>query len=143
MTSDNELLSISPRTKVILRWIAVFPAAIAAYIGVAAFLTIFLQFWEGAFEFYTQLVTAIFASSAFVYAGTKTAPTNRLVTAITLTVLHAIILAAGLGFIAFGSLILKMEFKTPVWWDTVRAVVGVVATIVACRAIAKDKRNYE
>lgn len=113
------------------------PAAVGAYAGVAVW-TVVLQHLNGDFEFVGQLASAIFAPIAFVYAGTKTAPTHYLTAAISLTVLHAIILAGMFGFIAYGWLILKVNFKDPVWWAAVRAVIGVVVTVAVCAAIARD-----
>ena len=52
------------------------------------------------------------------------------------------LLAAMFGFVAYGLLILKVETKDPVWWDAVRAVIGVVVTIGACVEIAREDRNH-
>jgi Kef-type K+ transport system membrane component KefB len=140
MTIRNE--TVRPRTKTILRWMAVLPAAIGAYIGVAL-LTLIFHYLNGDFEFFGQLASAVLSPIAFVYAGARTAPTHHFTTAITLTVLHAVILAAMFGFIAYSLFILKMTFKNPVWWDTTRAAIGVAVTIAACVAIAREERDSE
>jgi Kef-type K+ transport system membrane component KefB len=133
---------MNPRTKSIFLWVAVLPAALGAYVGVAL-LTVILQHLNGDFEFVGQLSSAVFSPVAFVYAGTRVAPRHRLATAISLTVLHAMLLAAMFGFIAYGLFILKMKFKDPVWWDATRALIGVTVTVCTCVAIAREERDAE
>ena len=104
-------------------------------------LTVLLRHFNGDFEFVGQLSSAILSPAAFVYAGTKTAPRHRLTIAISLTVLHAMLLAAMFGFIAYGLFVLKTKFKDPVWWDATRAAVGVVVTVATCVLISREERD--
>jgi Kef-type K+ transport system membrane component KefB len=131
---------VSTGIKRTLLWIAVLPAAVGAYAGVAL-LTVIARHLNGDFEWVAELSSSIFSPIAFVYAGAKTAPAHRGTTAIALTVLHAMILAAMFGFIAYGLFVLKFQFKDPVWWSTMRAIIGVVVTICACVAIGREEHN--
>jgi hypothetical protein len=131
---------MSPQLKIVLRWIAVLPAAVGSYVGVAL-LTVLMQHLNSDSAFWGELSSAVFAPMAFVYAGATTAPTHRFTTAITLTVLHAMLLAGMFGFIAYGLFVLKTTFKDPVWWAATRAVIGVAVTIGATVAISREERE--
>ena len=128
---------MNPSIKHNLRWIAVLPVAIAAYFALA-FLTAILQeltIWR--LKYIWELTSAIFAPFAFVYLGAKTAPNNHLITAISLALLHAVCLALIFGFIGYALIMQNHQFKDPVWWDAIKAVIGVIMTIWACANISK------
>ncbi len=126
-------------TNAILRWIGVLPAAVAAYAAVLA-ATVLGQFAVGGVYFW-QLLSATCAPIAFVYAGSSTAPTHRLSTAITLAVIHAMVLAALFGFVVHGSS--SFSSRSSLWWDSIRAAIGVVMTIGACRVVAQNEGFME
>lgn len=130
---------MSTRANSVLRWVAVLPAAIGAYAGVAFFTVLQERVLDFPFVI-CQLTSALFAPMAFVYAGTKTAPSNRLTTAISLTVLHGMLIAGSSGIILYqisrGS---QYPASDPWWWELVRAVVSIVASIGVCVGIARSE----
>jgi len=131
---------VSQRIKIILRWIAVLPAALAAYYGIVLF-TILGDLFDGFkwLDFVWKLQCVVFAPLAFVCVGARIAPAHRLATAITLAVIHAMVFAAWFGLTVFCAFALKMTFTEPVsvWWSAIEIVIAVAVTIGACVGIAR------
>jgi hypothetical protein len=128
---------MSARTKTVLRWIAVLPAALGAYAGVAL-LTVISQYFFQDSEIYGDFISAILSPAAFVFAGVKTAPQHKLITAISLTVLHAMLLALLFGFIAYGIFVMEVKLIHPILWDVIRAIISIVTTIAVCLEVARE-----
>jgi len=70
----------------------------------------------------------------FVWAGAKTAPKYQFVTAITLTVIHAI--ANG---VIVTLVIVTGRAADPLWWLLLTCVLGIVATIEVCVGFHKEE----
>ena len=128
---------MSVRTKTVLRWIAVLPAALGAYAGVAL-LTVTSQYIFQDSEIYGDFISAILAPAAFVIVGANVAPQHKLITAISLTVLHAMLLASLFGFIAYGVFMMQIKLTHPIWWDATRAIISIVTTIAVCLEVARE-----
>jgi hypothetical protein len=120
-----------------LRWAAVLPAAIASYLGIQFVIALFRGLEDGFAErpdYKSQFICSIIGPYFLVWAGAKTAPRFRFVTALALTVLYAI---------ANGSLatlaVMRGYQSGPLWWLIINGVVGIVATIVACLQMRKEE----
>jgi hypothetical protein len=124
-----------------LRWIAVLPAAVAAYLGIQVVVALGNSFAPGPeswINIWCQLINSIAGPYCFVLAGAKTAPLHRFITAIVLTVLYS--LASGVLL----TLVLtsQQQFSTPLWWFVTSLVIGLVAAIVACIQLHHKEPAY-
>ena len=124
-------LPVKTTFKNTMRWIAVLPAAVGAYFGIQIFVALGSSFGLGSESLsnvWCQLVNSIAGPYCFVYAGAKTAPTQRFITAIGLTVLFSLVN----GAILVLALQNQGRLTTPLWWLITCTVIGVIATIVCC-----------
>lgn len=129
------------KRKVILRWIAVLPASVAGmFIGYAFVqLNNFLFNLQFGMEtgFIMRILLPIIANAAsgylFVIAGTYTAPSQKKIVSIILTVLFTI-------FITF-SLILDISINRGLTVDFWLGIVGFIAAVVACVRVVLDKEE--
>lgn len=120
-----------------LRWVAVLPAAIGAYIAVQIAVGVVMVFENGLDDgpdYKSQLICSIVGPYFLVLAGAKTAPRFRLVTALTLTVLHA----------AFSCCLIMLVIMSgrsqaaSLWWLILSSVIGITASIIACIQMRKE-----
>jgi hypothetical protein len=114
-----------------LRWIAVLPAAIGAYLGIQVVVAIgnsFSGYPESLINVWCQLINSIAGPYCFVLAGAKTAPFHRFITAVVLTMLYSLANGVLLTLV----LTSQRQFSTPLWWFVTSLIIGLVAAIVAC-----------
>jgi uncharacterized membrane protein HdeD (DUF308 family) len=121
-----------------LRWLAVLPAAIGAYFAVQIAVGIAMVFVNGLDDrpdYQSQFIASIVGPYFLVLAGAKTAPTFRFVTALALTVLHAVF-NGSVATLVIGQ---GMRQSFSLWWLILTGVVGIIASIVACIQIRKQE----
>jgi hypothetical protein len=114
-----------------LRWVAVLPAAIGAYLGIQLLVIISNSFSglpEIVVNIFCQLLNSWVAPGAFVLFGALTAPFHRFITGVVLTVLYSLATGALLAL----RLTSEQEFSTPLWWTVASLIIGLVACIWAC-----------
>lgn len=119
-----------------LRWLAVLPAALGAYFGIQLVIGLARGLEDGFADrpdYKSQLICSILGPYFLVWVGAKTAPRFRFVTALTLTVLHAI--AAG-SLVTIG-IVQGLLQSGALWWLIICSVVGFVGTIVLCVQMRK------
>lgn len=83
-----------------IRWVAVLPAAFAAYFVMSAVLVVIGKLFGE--DIIAILGIAMFAPIAFAHAGSKTAPSHQNATAVGLAVLLITIILTTCGFLAAG-----------------------------------------
>jgi len=124
-----------------LRWILILPSAIGAYFGIQIFVAIGNSFSPGPellINIFCQLVNSVAGPYCLVLAGAKTAPSNRLVVAIILTVIHAITNGA---IVTIG--VISGNYSAGyIAWVIVGCILGLSATIV-CSLQFKDDEFSE
>jgi uncharacterized membrane protein HdeD (DUF308 family) len=114
-----------------LRWIAVLPAAIGAYLVIQVVIAIansFSGFPESVVNMWCQLINSIAGPYCFVLARAKTAPSHSFVTAVVLTVVFSL----ANGVLLTSVLTSQRQFSTPLWWIVASSIIGLVVAIVAC-----------
>jgi hypothetical protein len=126
------------RTADILRWIAVLPAAIGAWIGIQLLL-ILMSFMFTPYRYadwVLQITTTAFSSYVFVTLGAYTAPRFQYQTGIVLAIFLGIItvmVATARWFIP--------STDVPAWWITIVSLIGLVSTVVAVIHLGQ-KRDF-
>jgi hypothetical protein len=123
-----------------LRWVAVLPAAVAAYF-VIQFIVAIGHSIGGLpallVDGFCQIVNSIVGPYCFVYAGARTAPRYSFVVAVTLAVVFAI-LNGSLLTLAFTS----HRYSRSLTWLVISCILGIAATILACVYFhEQDKQN--
>jgi len=133
---------MSTRTDHVLRWIAVLPAALGAY-ACAGFIALQSQrLFNDSLEL-GQFAASVAAPFAYLYVGTKTAPSYRMTTAIALTVLHAMGLAAIFSFIGYAMVVDNFSpTKLTFAWDIIRAAISLAVSIWVCVDISRNEGNH-
>jgi hypothetical protein len=114
-----------------LRWIAVLPAAIGAYLGIQVVVAIGNSFGPGPeslINLWCEFINSVAGPYCFVLAGAKTAPSHRFITAVVLTVLFSVANGVLLTLV----LTSQRQFSTPLWWFVTSLIIGLVAAIIAC-----------
>ena len=127
----NAVRPVSLDLKNTLRWIAVLPAAIGAYLGIQVVVAIgnsFSGYSESLINMWCQLINSIAGPYCFVLAGAKTAPVYRFITAVVLTTLFSLANGVLLTLV----LTSQRQFSTPLWWFVTSLIIGLVAAIGAC-----------
>jgi hypothetical protein len=110
--------------------VLILPAAAGAYVGaqvlvaIANSLTPVPEVVEIA---YSQVVNSVVGPLAFVYVGAKLAPRHQFVTALGLTVLHAVAITT----IVTAALVSGRNGQ-PAWVLIGAAGLGIVATVILC-----------
>jgi len=120
-----------------LRWIAILPAAIGAYLGLQV-LIIFISALSELYgkhlpDIFYQFINSIASAVAFVWAGAKAAPKYHYIVAICLTVIISIFMAS-ITSIA----ILKDIHSYPLWWLIVTNIVSIISAIICCVYFIKE-----
>jgi pheromone shutdown protein TraB len=140
------------KSKIVLtiRWIAVLPVAIGAFILANYATTVVMyigllsedglgRLLSNSDEFY-QFINSITGAIAFIWAGTKTAPKYRLVVAISLTGLFCGLVIA----VLFLETCMRISGH-PLGWFITCALVSIVAAVLTCghicRKIVNEIRN--
>jgi len=131
-----------------LRWLAVLPAAVGAYFAsqvVTGLLTEVGYFfyagrgfedgWLDRPDYKSQFLCSIIGPYCLVWAGAKTAPRYRFVTALTLAVLHAV----GNGSVVTLAIVRGMYQSASLWWLILSCVVGIISSIGACIQMRKEE----
>ena len=128
-----------------LRWLAVLPAAIFAFVFtnlLFGVLSLLLAIPETANTYITQAINSIFPPYYFVYIGARVAPAGRFYVAIVLTVISAMlagaIVAMAVLLPAFGRTI---PMNAPLWWLVVTVVLGLGAGVFALVRVQKEERE--
>lgn len=116
-----------------LRWILVLPAAVCAYFV----LTMIGSIVDKLLPIPTFLLALYYSAMspvAFVAAGVITAPSNKFVVALVLTVINAIYAA-----VIVTMAIIQQTGTVPLWWLVVCALIGIVATISLCAGFKNEE----
>lgn len=136
-SKESQRLAVAPRQSVAvttLRWIAVLPAALAAF-AIIQLLIIFADatMAEGHANWYLQLVNSFAGAYAFVFAGAHTAPRYQYTVGIVLAVL-AVIFMSGLLYLAY-----SIKTTDPWWWLALASAISIVAVVAAVSQLKEDK----
>lgn len=121
-----------------LRWLAVLPAAIGAYFAIQIAVGLVMVFENGLDDrpdYKSQFICSVVAPYVLVLAGAKTAPKFRFVTALTLTVLHALFS----GAIVALAMVWGMSQSDSLWWLILSEVIGIITSIAACIQMRKEE----
>jgi len=87
-----------------------------------------------------QFISAVLCPAAFVWCGSKTAPSYRFFTSICLTVLFSMLVAV-IATLVFTE---GIKIKVNSGWFVICALAGIVSSIVTCYAIhEKEKADRE
>jgi hypothetical protein len=121
-----------------LRWLAILPAATAAYLGIQILIaigrTVDVGFADSP-DYWCQFTNSIAGPYCFVWAGAKTAPGHRHITALVLAVIHGVVSGFLLGLL----IVVGSSGSTSLWWDILSYAVGIVTTIVVCIEFLRDE----
>jgi hypothetical protein len=120
-----------------LRWIAVLPAAIAAYAVLQVYvivLELLLAVPESAMQVINQFIASALCAYYFVFVGARVAPNARPVVAIVLAVL-----VSALNLLVAFVLVAKIMSDTtePLWLTILELLCGVAAAVFACVRVAQ------
>lgn len=111
---------------VVLRWIAVLPAAVGAFFGIQLLLILVNAMTEPRWSnWWLQLINSAASSYCFVYAGAATAPKHQFIVGIVLAIVFGIFIVA----VATAGFFIKTT--DPLWWLILAGVISLVAAIVA------------
>jgi hypothetical protein len=118
----------------VLRWVAVLPAAIGAWIGVQLLVILanaaVIPRWS---DWWLELINSAMSSYAFVYAGAATAPKHNFIVGIVVAILYGIFMVV---IITAGFFI---KTSVPLWRLVLSGVISLVATIAA---VVKLREEY-
>lgn len=121
-----------------LRWIGVLPAAIGAYAGIQILVGLSSCLRVGMdVDYWSQFLCSAAGPYCLVWAGAKTAPRFRFVTALTLAIVHAV----ACGSIITLAMCLANSNSTSLWWALVCGAAGIVATMAACIPFRHDEEG--
>lgn len=130
---------MKPFWKTILLWIAVLPAAILGMI-LAYGLWRIIHYISAAARFvdtdswinivFTDIMSNSIAGAAFVYIGSRVAPTDRKIVAIVLT---------GLLLVVSGSSLFIVNFMTRDYASNLGIICGNIGSIICCISIYKGE----
>ena len=120
-----------------LRWILVLPAAIGAYAGIQIVVIVGNTFCPGPqvfIQYFCQFVNSVAAPYCFVLAGARTAPRYRLVAAIALVVVLAVLYGSvtTLAVVQGRMGVYDQLHSDPLWWVITSSIIGIVASGAAC-----------
>lgn len=111
---------------VVLRWIAVLPAAVGAFFGVQLLLILVNAMTEPRWsDWWLQLINSAASSYCFVYAGAATAPKHQFIVGIVLAIIFGIFIVA---IVTAGSFVKTTD---PLWWLILAGVISLIAAIIA------------
>jgi hypothetical protein len=117
-----------------LRWIAVLPAAVAAFAVVQLLIILANSITTNGYaDWFLQLANSFAGAYAFVFAGAHTAPKRQYMVGIVLAVLFS-------AFI-IGLMVLRWFIKTsdPFWWLALAGVISLVALVAAVIQLKEDR----
>ncbi|MBN8577400.1 MAG: hypothetical protein J0L66_10690 [Cytophagales bacterium] len=127
-----------PAWKTVILWVSVLPAAILGmmlayglwrilhYISAARFID--TDSWLN--TVFTDIMSNFIAGAAFVYIGSRVAPTDRKIVAIVLT---------GLLLVVSGSSLFIVNFMTKDYASNVGIICGNIGSIICCMSIYKGE----
>ena len=111
------------------RWISILPAALAAYIGVAA--AALLIYMATNNEWLLGFVVAAINPYLFVLVGAATAPRHRFKVAVNLAYVHTLFATILLSLPSPGESEKQLVIYPP-WWDYVGWAISIAVVVVAC-----------
>ena len=118
----------------VLRWVAVLPAALGAWIAIQLLIILANAMvtprWS---DWWLQLINSAASSYAFVYAGAATAPKHNFIVGIVVAILYGIFMVV---IITAGFFV---KTSDPLWWLVLSGVISLVATIAA---VVKLREEY-
>lgn len=127
-----------------VRWILVLPAALGAYLACNAIVAICIGisdfFWETGSKNWRDLITSLACPACFTWYGAKTAPHNRFIVGVCLTVIQTIAITVVITAIAVKSGNVP-EFSLHLAWLAILIIGGVVTPIMACYALHKEEMD--
>jgi uncharacterized membrane protein HdeD (DUF308 family) len=138
MLDNTETVQSRTSLREWLRWIAVLPAALGAYIGIQLVVGLVRSLETGVDDrpdYWSQFISGIAGPYCLVLAGAKTAPRYRFVTALTLTVLHGFVN----GSLVTLAIVLAWRQSASLWWLILCCAVGIIASIVACIQMRREE----
>lgn len=118
----------------VLRWIAVLPAAVAAYCAIQlAIILMNATMREGHAEWFLQLINSFASAYAFVAVGSFTAPryqyTVGIILGVTLVVAMTVLL-----YLAYW-----IETTEPWWWLALASIISIAGVVAALSQLREDK----
>lgn len=120
-----------------LRWLLLFPIAVAAWFLVQlpiAFLTSIGTLPESWKDPASQLANSIIPAFFLVWLAAVLAPRAPFVVALTVTVLHALLVGSLIGI----RLVSKIAFSDPAWWLILSGVLGIITTVFVMLGVHRD-----
>jgi hypothetical protein len=128
---------MTAKTSNTLRWIAVLPAAIGSYAGIILLTVFFVILYSdhtdtGHDAFGIELIVAIFAPIATIYAAATTAPRNKFAVAVSIAVLNALFVVAICICLFLGIIPSQSHWPVPFWKHVLAAICSIIPTIFAC-----------
>jgi hypothetical protein len=123
--ADLSSESLSPFI-LILRWIAVVPAACGAFVGIQLLLILMNAMTrEGWSDWMLQLINSGASSYCFVAVGAITAPRHKFVVAVVLAILFGIfiVVVSTAGYF--------VQTSEPYWWLILAGVISLLGSIFA------------
>jgi len=122
------------RMTLALRWIAVLPAAVAAYFVIQLVIILMdATMAERHAEWFLQLINSGASSYAFVFAGAYTAPKHQFIVSIILATIFVV------SMIGLLTLRIFVETSDPLWWLALAGVISIIAAIAAVKQLSEGK----
>lgn len=132
--SDSSQYSKRSVIVTMLRWVAVLPAALAAYFAIQLLIILGDAIMaERHAEWFLQLVNSFASAYAFVFAGAHTAPRYQFTVGIVLAIIFAAFLIALLSLGYF------IKTTDPFWWLALAGVISLAGVVAAISQLRDDK----
>ena len=122
-----------------LRWVAVLPGSILAFLLASVLITIPDALMTGldTKSYPAQFMSSVAGPYAFTWVGSSIAPVGSLITAISLTIIYVLFASV--------TLILALVYNpTPevlIWWLIICDIAGLLASIACCIQIRNRERR--
>lgn len=122
-----------------LRWVLVLPAAVGAYAGAQVLVIIgsLIGFFDGG-DTWAQFIGSILCPAAFVWFGSKSAPSHRLLTAICLAVLLSMLLYWAAQLLSDMGVTRASNVYV---WTVICDLASILSSILTCYAIYEQEKN--
>lgn len=128
---------MNARATNILRWAAVLPAAIGAYLGIILMALLIDtsdpdQLDSAPDVFLIEISVATIAPIASIYSAATTAPRYKFAVAAFLAVLNGLMVSAICACLFYGVVPYQSKWPVPFWKHLIAAISSIVLTIFAC-----------
>ncbi len=123
-----------------LRWLAVLPAAVGAYLGVQLAIS-FCRGLEDGFshnpDYWCQFINSVAGPYCLVLAGAKTAPRHQFITSLVLAIVYATLIVAVVTL--FLVQVQNAYQSTAFWWLLICETAGIIAAIGVCLQLRDEE----